>query len=268
MRFLKSRKLKTSALILCLMMLSSFLYSQSGVYVENEVLYNFESLDEWQPISNASKFMLFGVRTNQNDVAVEYPSMKIYPTAPVGMGVLSGESTNSLGIKVSFLRKAYNYFDLIPTEQKIIPGKVQSIDVWVWGGNYDYSMEIILSDFRDRTHTLSFGSLKYVGWKNLSVIVPTYIPQSEAYLPRTKGLRFMNFRFWSSPKETSESFSVFLDYCKAVTDVFRETYDGSDLEAELAKEAGGREAQQYSDQQNSDVTATGSDTSSANTATE
>ena len=250
MGFFKNARIMTFITALCLMCLSSMLTAQVGLYMENKVLYNFEATDEWQPISNASKFMLFGVRTNHNGLAIEYPSIKTYPSIPAGMGILSSQSTNSFGIKVSFLRDAYNFFDLVPVEQKLIPGKVASIDVWVWGGNYDYSMEVVLSDFRGYSHTLPFGSLRYLGWKNLSTPIPLYIPQDESYVPRTKGLRFMNFRFWSSPKETSESFSVFLDYCKVVTDIFRESYDGSDLEAELAREAGGSEAQQYSDQEN------------------
>lgn len=260
MGFFKNAKIVTFTAVLCLMVSSSVLTAQVGSYMENRVLYNFESTDEWQAISNASRFMLFGVKTNHNNLGIEYPSVKLYPTIPDGMGILSGQSTNSLGIKVSFYKKGYNFFDFVPSDQKLIPGKVATLDVWVWGGNYDYFMEVILSDFKGYSHTLPLGSLKYIGWKSLSTPIPVSIPQDEPYLPRTKGLRFMNFRFWSSPEETSRSFSVFLDYCKVVTDIFRDTYDGSDLEAELARESGGSEAQQYSDQNDGSTAAVADET--------
>ncbi len=238
MGFLKNTKIVALISVLYLMSVSAMLSAQSLSYVENRVIYNFETLEEWQPISNASKFMLFGERTNANGVVVNYPSMQLYSSVPTGMGSLVSQSTNSLGIKVSFLRRGYNFFDLIPTEQKVIPGKVDTIDVWVWGANYNYSMEVLVSDFKGYTHTLSLGSLKYRGWGNLSVAVPKSISRGDTYGPNTPGLRFLNFRFWSSPAESADNFSVFLDYCRAVTDVFKGGYDGADLEGVLADEAG------------------------------
>lgn len=248
MNFLKNARVIAFVAFAHLMIVSSVLFAQGDVYLQNEVLYNFESLDEWQEIKpeTSSKFMVFGELTNRAGVVTQYPTMKIYETKPQGMSMLSAHSTNSLGVKVSFFRKSYNFFDLIPTEQKLIPGQVRTFEVWVWGGNYDYSMEVILSDYLERDHTLSLGSLRYIGWKNLSTPIPLNIVQAEAYVPRIKGLKFMHFRFWSSPRGGSDGFSVFLDYCKVVTDIFRTTYDGADLETELAIEAGGAESQQYS----------------------
>ena len=79
----------------------------------------------------------------------------------------------------------------------------------------------------------------------MSTSVPSFIPQEEPYVPRAKGLRFMNFRFWSSPEERADNFVVLLDYFQTVTDTFRQSYDGSDIEATLGQEAGGRSAEQY-----------------------
>lgn len=238
-----------SRVILTCLFVSIFsfaIYGQSKtVYVETITLYNFETVDEWQAISNASRFMFRGSRTNANGVEMQYPSVRVFNTKPFGMGNQSINSTNSLALNVSFFRKGYNFFDFIPTEQKVIPGKAQSMDIWVWGGNYDYKMEMLLEDYRGYTHTLSYGSLRYVGWRNLSVNIPATIPQSEPYVPRAKGLRFLNFRFWSSPEERTDNFVVLLDYFQVVTDTFRESYDGSDIETILGKEAGGSSSAQY-----------------------
>ena len=81
----------------------------------------------------------------------------------------------------------------------------------------------------------------------MSTAVPSFIPQEEPYVPRAKGLRFMNFRFWSSPEERADNFVVLLDYFQTVTDTFREAYDGSDIETTLGQEVGGRSSEQYTE---------------------
>ncbi|MBW5399059.1 flagellar filament protein FlaA [Brachyspira pilosicoli] len=251
MKFYRSMRDNSRYLIIiCLFIcLGSFaVYGQStSVYLETRVLYNFETLDEWQPISNGSRFMFTGDRTNENGVVMKYPNMRLFATKPFGMGNQGYNSTNSLSVSVSFFRKGYNFFDLVPTVQKIIPGKAQTFDVWVWGGNYDYTMEMLFEDYRGYTYTLPIGSLKYIGWKNLSTSVPAFLPQEEPYVPRAKGLRFLNFRFWASPEERADNFVVLLDYFQTVTDTFREAYDGSDIETTLGQEIGGSSAEQYSE---------------------
>lgn len=252
MKFYRSMRQSVRYLIMVCLLVSIFsiaVYGQKNltIYMETRVLYNFETLDEWQPISNASRFMFRGTKTNENGVAMQYPNMRIFATKPYGMGNQGINSTNSLSVTVSFFRKSYNFFDLVPTVQKIIPGKAQTFDIWVWGGNYDYTMEMLFQDYRGYTYTLPLGSLKYIGWKNLTTAVPSYIPQAEPYVPRAKGLRFLNFRFWSSPEEKADNFVVLLDYFQTVTDTFREAYDGSDIETTLGQEVGGQSAEQYTE---------------------
>ncbi|MBI4977845.1 MAG: flagellar filament protein FlaA [Spirochaetes bacterium] len=233
---------------LLVMVLTVGLFAQQTkkpVYVESRVMYNFETLDEWQPITG-SKFLVNGTLQNDSGQDMKFPAMKIYPTRPVGMGVLGDDSTNSLGVTVAFSRKGYNYFDITPKVQKRIPGRVKTLDVWTWGGNFMYSMEMHLEDYIGYVHALPLGTLNYIGWRNLTVTIPASIQQDEPYVPRVKGLKFLRFRLWSTPNERKDRFHIFLDYFKAVTDIFREQYDGDNLEVELAKELGGAGLDQYS----------------------
>ena len=234
--------------LLSLCVIASALTAQQvtkPVYVESRIMYNFETADEWLPITG-SKFLINGKITNENNTELTLPDMKLYPTRPVGMGVLGDDSTNSLGVTVSWFRRGYNYFVITPKVQKRIPGRVKSLDVWVWGGNFMYNMEMHIEDYIGYVHALPMGNLHYVGWRNLTVTIPTAIPQDEPYVPRVKGLKFLRFRLWSTPNERKDRFHVFLDYFKAVTDIFREQYDGYSLEQTLAKELGGAGAEQYS----------------------
>lgn len=242
MKFFRSMRLIARHLLICFVamnMFSGVVYTQSKqIYVETQLLYNFETVDEWIPISNASRFMVTGAATNDNGVEVTYPSIRLFPVKPYGLGNLSVKSTNSLGVSVLFNRRAYNFFDLVPTTQKWIPGKTQSLDVWVWGGNFDYRMEIILENRKGYSLTYDLGSLTYLGWRNLSVRIPTSALQFQSYVPSQEGLKFLNFRFWSSPETKTDSFTVLLDYFQAVTDTYRENYDGSDVEIMLIEEQG------------------------------
>jgi len=241
MKFFRSMRLVARHLLICFVAMNIFsgvVYAQSKqIYVETQLLYNFEAVDEWLPISNASRFMVTGAATNDSGVEVTYPNVRLFPVKPYGLGSMSEKSTNSLAISVLFNRKAYNFFDLIPATQKWIPGKTQSLDLWVWGGNFGYRMEMILEDRQGYTHIYDLGSLNYLGWKNLSVrSIPASALQFQSYVPSQEGLKFLNFRFWSDPNTKTESFTVLLDYFQAVTDTFRESYDGSDVGKALLEE--------------------------------
>ena len=187
------------------------------------VLYQFE--EEGQFTVELSKF---GVK--------DKTIAKMYDVFPESLGNI-GSSKKSLGITASFTRKSYNYLDIIPTKPTIpIKGKVRTLDVWVWCGNFNYNMHMYLKDYRGYVHDLPMGNLKFYGWRNLSVIVPVTIPQGEPYVPVTKGLRFVKFRIWADPKERVDRFHVFLDYFKVVTDVYRQKYDGDNIEKIIAKD--------------------------------
>lgn len=240
MKFFRSMRLIARHLLMCFVAISVFssvVYGQSrAVYTETKVLYNFETVEEWQPISNASRFMFTGTKKNGNGIEMTYPNIRLFPTKPFGLGNLSDGSTNSLGVSVLFDRKAYNFFDLVPTDQKLMDGQTKNLNVWVWGGNFDYKMEILVEDFKGYTHTFDLGSLRYAGWRNLEATIPTYIAQTEEHLPSVRGLRFLNFRFWSSPDTKVENFTVLLDYFQVIMNTYRESYDGYDVEQALLKE--------------------------------
>lgn len=149
-----------------------------------------------------------------------------------------GEQLRALGLRGSFLRKGYNYVQIVPGtgegdsfEHKPIPipGRVQFLDLWVWGSNHAYNLEVHVRDFQGIEHVLPFGSLQFVGWKNLQVRVPGSIPQAWQYLPRRQGLELTKLVLWTQPGEKVDDFFVYLDQIKATTDMFESYFDGSSL---------------------------------------
>ncbi len=155
-----------------------------------------------------------------------------------GSGIKDYKS--SLGLITKFTRRGYNTVDLVPVGKdesgavvaKAIPfrGKVEFIDFWIWGANYNYDVELIIMDFRGVEHRLPAGNIKHVGWKNFVVNIPKYIPQSIDYIPSLKVLSLVKIVVWTTPEErVEEGAYIYIDHIKYLSDIFEVKYDGYNL---------------------------------------
>jgi len=144
----------------------------------------------------------------------------------------------SFGLHGRFDRRGYNWIDLYPVSaddedekpaEIPIPGRVQSIDCWVWGANFRFYIDIFLRDYRGVVHSIKLGDLDYIGWKNLRANVPTTIVQGRRTLPAHQGLRFVKFRIWTLPVERVDDFYIYFKQLKVLTDMFDPLFDGNDL---------------------------------------
>jgi hypothetical protein len=174
----------------------------------------------------------------------QFPKMtkvEAWPMALFGI-TKSNLDLNSLGIWGKFDRRGYNWIDVYPAVpgsgqngedpeafEIPIPGRIQYLDMWVWGSNLNYYMEAFFRDYQGVVHTLYLGNLGYQGWRNLRVRIPTNIPQSKRVLPRYAGLTFVKFRIWTTPVERVDNFYVYFNQMKVLTDTFESLFDGDDL---------------------------------------
>lgn len=147
----------------------------------------------------------------------------------------------SFGVQASFDRMGYNYLEIIPVEDQddsdgnpvpkgiSIPGRVKNLDLWAWGSNHDYYLDIHLQDYRGIVHVLRMGELNYRGWQNLKVTIPSSIPQDVVYVPQRKGLELVKLVLWTRPTEKVDGFYVYFDEIKVFTDIFESPFDGEGL---------------------------------------
>lgn len=194
------------------------------------VLDSFDEPDKSVWIVKGSKFITEGYP--------EQSFVKTYPEALFGKNK-ENKVYSALGIHGKFDRKAYNYVELIPAKKdkdgKLvpsplpIPGIAKAIDLWVWGSNYNYYMEVHVRDFMGVDHVLPMGNMLYAGWRNLSTDIPGSIPQTRRYIPRFQGLELTEFVIWTRPDEKVDDFYVFVDHVKVLTDMFIARFDGDDL---------------------------------------
>lgn len=157
------------------------------------------------------------------------PGIEGMPVALGGAAFPEEENKYIFGVRSVFSRKGYNRVWLYPEEEIVIPGRVRKLDVWVWGGNYYYILEAHVRDYRGILHKLPLGSLHFIGWKNLSVSIPSSVPQEIRYIPMEKPLTFVRFEIWTEPTERVDDFIVYFDHLKVLTDVYMERFDGDML---------------------------------------
>ena len=147
----------------------------------------------------------------------------------------NGEELKSFGIRGRFNRQAYNWIDIYPVDENdtpaeiVIPGRVRSMDMWVWGANLRMYIEVYLRDYQGVIHTLRLGDVSYTGWRNLRLNIPGNIPQSKRVLPAYAGLSFVKFRIWTQPVERVDNIFIYFKQLKILTDTYEALFDGNDL---------------------------------------
>ena len=189
---------------------------------------------EWRV--DASKF----ASTVDGDSFPQLAYVEAWPMAAFGASA-DDRNLKSLGIWGKFDRRGYNWIDLYPVRvdgpedeaplpfEIPIPGRIQSLDMWVWGSNLNYYLEAYFRDYQGVVHNLYMGSLSFQGWRNLRMNIPTSIRQSRRVLPRYAGLHFVKFRIWTTPMERVDNFYIYFNQMKILTDVFESLFDGDEL---------------------------------------
>jgi len=184
----------------------------------------------------ASKFTT--TSTDENGNEVKYPVsayVTAWPYALFGYN-RDGREIKSFGIHGRFDRRGYNWIDIYPvgsdgqTPFEIpLPGRVRYLDLWVWGSNFNYSMEAYVRDYQGTIHLINMGSINYAGWRTLRANIPSYIQQGKRTLPRMAQMKFVKFRMWTHPSENVGDFYVYLNQFKVLTNTLESQFDGDEL---------------------------------------
>jgi hypothetical protein len=198
--------------------------------LQSVILDNFAEPQQQQWIVTGSKFAAQG-----------FPQSAFVKTWPDALfrKEPAGKDLRSLGIHAKFDRLGYNYIEIIPAKKDQngtlvpdpiqIPGRLKSLDVWMWGSYHSYYMEVQLRDYRGIVHVLRLGTLDFRGWQDLNVNIPSSIPQTVTYIPSTKGLHLVKFVIWTLPNQPVNDFYTYMNQIKIMTDTFESPWDGETL---------------------------------------
>ncbi|MCL2721229.1 MAG: flagellar filament outer layer protein FlaA [Treponema sp.] len=231
----------------CIIVFSGFADERTVSY-ETRILETFNGDDDapYRWLTQASRFTA-AIRNAQGEVVQDsngnpqrYPVttyVDAWPMAAFGNN-RGGDPLRSFGIRGQFDRRGYNWIDIYPVlandpDDKPfeipIPGRVVNMDMWVWGANLRYYIEIYVRDYRGVVHSVRLGDISYPGWRNLRVNIPTNIVQARRTLPAYAGLSFVKFRVWTQPVERVDNFYIYFKQLKILTDMFESLFDGNDL---------------------------------------
>jgi len=148
--------------------------------------------------------------------AKDFPVLKTgIEGSPIALAGTTEEMKNKyvLGVRSAFTRKGYHSVWIYPEKEIVIPGHAKKH----------------IRDYRGIVHKLSMGSLHFIGWRNLSIVIPKQIPQYIRYLPMEKPLSLVRFVIWTEPTERVDDYICYFDHLKVLTDMYRERYDGDVL---------------------------------------
>ncbi len=229
-RMIRSKAKVTVLLSVVLLLVLLGSVSARPVVLEMVTIESFDDAEAQQWIIRGSKF-----------INSEFPTklyVNAYPEALFGRYRDDAEDLMSLGVSASWDRKGYNYLEIIPAAEGddgleptplAIRGKAKRLDLWVWGSMYNYYMEVHLMDYRGVPHRLYLGELSHAGWENLSVGIPGAIPQNVRWIPEDRPLTITKFVIWTRPSSRVDSFHVYIDELKVLTDVAEAWFDGDGL---------------------------------------
>ncbi len=221
-------------IILSTALVSSALFADERVQnLESRVVESFDDPDAQQWHVQGSKFIMDGFPKTRYAQA--------WPEALFGRNTEDRE-LYVLGARAAFDRTGYNYLEFLPVTEGDggnlepdpveLPGRVKQLDMWVWGANYDYYMEVHIRDFTGRVHVLHLGDIKFVGWQNLRAAIPPYVPQAGGYVTEggfNKPIDLLKVVLWTKPTENVSGFNIYIDHIKVLTDTFVTRFDGDEL---------------------------------------
>lgn len=229
---MKRGGLRTLFLLAVLVMLAVSVFADEiAQNLESRMIESFDTDSSQKWIAYGSKFATSG-----------YPKIGVVKTWPEALVRSPREATDhlrSLGIQGRFDRKGYNNIEIVPVKEDEngnlvaspiqLPGRVKNLDLWVWGSNLNYYLEVHLRDHNGIVHVLNAGDLRFAGWNKLQVPIPPRISQAVQYIPRFRGLELTKLVLWTRPEEKTDDFYVYIDHMTVFTDMFESPFDGDDL---------------------------------------
>lgn len=242
--------------ILFLILLSVTFIFQSSSFSETEkktkegienlqtlTLENFEKPNAW-----IAKFSRFRRHSWKDHLKATYePSSKwlhwkkldtsknySYYAKPEPIGREGKDGTTILGVRARFYAKGYNWIVIEPKQDLYMMGKIDTLRVWVWGGNFNYNIYAVVKNYRNKYYTIPMGNTKFLGWKQLSAKLANFnIDQVDIWAPRIKPLQFIRFIIVSNVNERSSRFGIWIDDILYDTNLYDPLYSGKALEKEF-----------------------------------
>jgi hypothetical protein len=206
--------------------------AKTGLYWD--WLNDFENCEDWRA-NSSSPLGETKIRKIEGRPTIVKEDGSTETVQPDQFGLKGGKDENGLehqfkyvlGVKTYFLERGYDRVEVFPPNEYIIRGKAKEIKIWALGRKFRHTLYVKLRDYRGNTHKIKVGRLDFWGWKELSVIVPGWLPQSTRYALLDKNLHFVSFVVDSDNFEVPGTFYFYVDNFRVRTDLTEFTGDKS-----------------------------------------
>lgn len=132
-----------------------------------------------------------------------------------------------IGIKAYFLDRGFDRVEVFPPNEYIVRGKAREVKVWALGRKFRHTLYVKFRDFQGKLHNIKIGRLNFWGWREMSAVVPGWMPQAAKYALLDKNLHFVSFFIESDRYEIPGTFYSYLDNFRIITDMSEFTGDTS-----------------------------------------
>ncbi|PKL16962.1 MAG: hypothetical protein CVV49_13620 [Spirochaetae bacterium HGW-Spirochaetae-5] len=129
-------------------------------------------------------------------------------------------SKKYLGVKL-YAKKGDTY-QIFPAKPLEISKYCRSISVWVYGKKFSGELSIMLQDVNGTTHRLTLGNTAFLGWKKLTINLPTKIKQQDDYLEKENTLKILHIQYRAANNSLHPEWQYF--YIDDITATVRDKY--------------------------------------------
>lgn len=127
-----------------------------------------------------------------------------------------------LGVKVAFTQRGHARFQMAPSRPIKIPGITKALSVWVCGRSFRHRLYAHVLDYQGNHMILDMGLLDFVGWKKVTIAVPSTIQQYNYHNTEWRGISFNGFSIETDPEESYGVYYVYFDEIVASSDIYSE----------------------------------------------
>lgn len=136
-----------------------------------------------------------------------------------------------LGLKVNFIKRAFEQILVRPDAPIHIRGVVKNISFFTIGRLYNHSISALFKTYSGQNVIIPVGKMNHYGWKKMEVEVPETIEQVHPNYPITGGMDFVGFLIDLDAMDIRGDYYVYFDDIRIVSDISMETYaKGDDIE--------------------------------------
>lgn len=226
--------------ILMKIFLSMFFLLFIGFYGSAQINYNYnfsktETLN-WFEFEPDEEFSLEG-----SDYFLEDAStVKFYPTVASFFSFYDN-SSNSLGVKLSWSRLGSHYADIVPKKIQEDPFAypvegLESISIWLWSPGSEHEVAAIFKRSDGLVYSLKLAKLDFKGWRKFKVPVPVTVKHKINTIDLDKKYFFDRLRVYTSPRDKVGDVYIFMDKLEIVYELYSRIYDGLGIEEIIRKE--------------------------------